>query len=98
MAMRVEIAFPRPLPRAQRLHLTVVLGALARTDRVRFAGGDRVAVVHGEGLALAAVREALAQEGFPGATLTTSLAEEEDQRLAEPPPEPGHERVKPLGR
>jgi len=96
MAMRVYIAFPRPLTRADKLGATVSLSALAGCTRVRWLRGDRDAEVLGEGLAVAKVRAALDESGLKWESVETSLTPEEDQRLDEVGG--GHERVKPPGR
>jgi hypothetical protein len=96
MAMRIYVAFPRPLTRADRLRTSVSLGALAGCTRVRWLRGDREAEVLGEGLAVAKVKAALDESETPWERVETSLTPEEDHRLDEIGD--GQERVKPPGR
>lgn len=96
MAMRVYVAFSRPLARADRLRLSVSLGALAGCERVRWLRGDREVEVLGEGLAKAKVAAALTEGGAVWEHMATSLTPEEDARLDEVGE--GQERVKPPGR
>ena len=98
MAMRIDLAFPRPLSRAERMRLVLVLGTLAKAERVRFGRGDRSAVVLGEGLATARVLHLLTEEGFICETIGSSLSPDEDQRMDDVPTGATEERVKPLGR
>ena len=98
MAMRIDLAFPRPLSRAERMRLVLALSTLAKAERVHFGRGDRTAVVLGEGLASARVLQLLTEEGFVCETVTTSLSPDEDQRMDDVPTGTSEERVKPLGR
>ena len=98
MAMRIDLAFPRPLTRADRMRLVLALGTLAKAERVRFGRGDRTAMVVGEGLATARVQQLLAEEGFTCEAVVSSLSPDEDQRMDDVPASAVEERVKPLGR
>ena len=94
--MRLYIDFAKPLTRADRLRISVSLGALAGCERVRWLRGDREAEVLGEGLAIAKVQAALGESGTAWERVETSLTPEEDRRLDESGE--GQERVKPPGR
>ena len=98
MAMRIDLAFPRPLTRADRMRLVLAMSTLAKAERVRFGRGDRTAVVLGEGLATARVLQVLTEEGFVCETITSSLSADEDQRMDDVPTGASEEQVKPLGR
>jgi len=98
MAMRIDLAFARPLSRGERLRLVLAIGTQAKAERVTFGRGDRTAVVLGEGLSSARLLKLLTEEGFVCETITSSLTPEEDQRMDDLPGAPAEERVKPLGR
>jgi len=96
--MRLDIVFPRPLSRADRLAVLLAVAGLAKSDRVRFVRGDWQAVITGEGLAIASVRDALAEAGLAVESIATSLDEGEDRLLDDRADVAGPERVRPLGR
>jgi hypothetical protein len=98
MAMRIDLEFARPLTRQERMRLVLVLGGLAKTERVRFGRGDRSAVVLGEGLASMRIQQVLLEEGFACESIVSSLPADEDQRLDDLSAGPAVERVKPPGR
>jgi hypothetical protein len=96
MTMRLEVAFPRPLPREDKLRVRFALSALAAVKRVVFVRGDQAAVVSGEALATTTVARALAEEGVRIASIATSLAAagEADEAVQGA----AKERYRPIGR
>ncbi len=95
MAMRLDLSFPRPLARADKVRVLLAAATLAKCERVRFARGDYAAVVFGEALSVRRLSEALAEQGVVGASVCSSLDEEEDRRADDPV---GEERVRAIGR
>jgi hypothetical protein len=99
MAMRLDIDFPRPLGKQDKLRLLLAVATLAKSRRVRFVRGDHAAVVMGEGLSERRVREVLAEHGFTPEGVRTSLDPDEDARADDPPDDPTQrERVRAIGR
>jgi hypothetical protein len=97
MAMRLDIDFPRPLGRSDKLRVLLAVATLAKGERVRFVRGDYAAVVSGEALGVRRLEEVLAEHGVAYERIRSSLSEEEDQR-ADDPPGDGQERVRAIGR
>ena len=97
MAMRIDVDFPRPLGKQDKLRLLLAVATLAKSRRVRFVRGDHAAVLLGEGLSERRVRDALAEHGFTPEAVRTSLDPDEDAR-ADDPPEDTTERVRAIGR
>lgn len=96
MTMRLDVTFAKPLSREQRTRFLLVVSALAKTKRIAFVRGDFAAVISGEALGAAAVRDALAEEGLIIESITSSLAEAVG---AESAGAGAHrERVRPIGR
>jgi hypothetical protein len=95
MAMRLDLDFPRPLARTDKVRVLLAAATLAKCQRVRFARGDYAAVVLGEALSMRRFAEALAEQGLTGVKMRSSLDEEEDQRADDPL---GEERVRAIGR
>jgi len=95
MVMRLDLEFPRPLARVDKLRVLLAAATLAKCQRVRFARGDYAAVVFGEALSMRRLGEALAEQGFAEVGMRTSLDEDEDQRADDPA---GEERVRAIGR
>jgi hypothetical protein len=99
MSMRIDIGFPKPLDREGRIRLLLALAPLAKSARVRVVEGGWAAIVRGEALGLAKVREALDEQGLAVDRMATSLPEDEDQSVDEVIPVVGRgERYRPLGR
>ncbi len=97
MAMRLDVEFPRPLAKAERLRVLLAVATLAKGERVRFSRDGYAAVVAAEALSVRRLGETLTEHGVAFARIASSLAEEEDQR-ADDPPGDDHERVRAIGR
>jgi hypothetical protein len=95
MAMRLDLEFPRPLVRADKVRVLLAAATLAKCQRVRFARGDYAAVVIGEALSMRRLGEALAEQGLAEVSMRSSLDEDEDQRADDPV---GGENVRAIGR
>jgi hypothetical protein len=98
MAMRLDVDFARPLSAAEKVRLSLAVAALAKSERVRFARGDRAVLVIGEALSAMRLAEVLAQEGFAVESIRSSLVEAEDLQADDLPGVGGKERLRPLGR
>ena len=99
MAMRIDVDFPRPLGKQDKIRLMLAVATLAKSRRVRFVRGDHAAVVLGEGLSERRVREVLVEHGFAPEAVRTSLDPDEDARADDPPEDPTQvERVRAIGR
>ncbi len=97
--MRLDVAFPLPLSREQRIKVLVAIATLTKAQKVRFIHGDRTAVVLAEGLSARRVQEALAEAGLPPERVDTSLDAEADALCDDQgPDETGRERFKAIGR
>jgi len=75
MAMRLEIAFARPLDRPTRLRVLSGIAALAGADSVGWRRGHQAAVVTGEALDAARLRAVLREEGVAVEAIRSSLAD-----------------------
>ncbi len=95
MVMRLDLDFPRPLARADKLRLLLAAATLAKCERVRFARGDYAAVVFGEALSMRRLGEALNEQGLAEVSMRSSLDDDEDQRADDPA---NQERVRAIGR
>ncbi len=99
MAMRLVVAFVRPLTREDRLRATLAVAALAKADRIRFSHGDRAATVMGEALSAARLHEVLTEASLPIESIVSSLLEAEEAPLDDAPvPGAAVERVRAIGR
>ncbi len=97
--MRLDVEFARPLSRDDRLRATLAVAALAKADRIRFARGDRAAIILGEGLSAARLREVLVEAGLTVDAIHSSLVEAEEAQVDDVPvPGTAVERVRAIGR
>lgn len=94
--MLITIDLERPLAVPAQRTARVVLSTVAGVERVRVTGGDRRLLVWGEGVAIAACEAALHEAEIAGASITSSLSQDEAQQLTVAAN--AAERVRPLGR
>jgi hypothetical protein len=99
MVMRLDVDFPRPLNKQDKLRLLLAVATLAKSRRVRFVRGDHAAVIMGEGLSERSLRAALEEHGFTPESVRTSLDPDEDARADDASEDPAFkERVRAIGR
>jgi hypothetical protein len=95
MVMRLDVEFPRPLGKSDKVKVLLATAGLAKCQRVRFISGDYAAVILAEALSARCLSDALLEQGLVGAQVHSSLDEQDDLRVDDPP---GEERLRAIGR
>ncbi len=96
--MRLDVAFARPLTREQRTVFLLVVSAMANTTRIAFVRGDHGAVVAGEALSAARLREVLVEEGLVPESISSSVDAVGEASADGTSERATRERVRPIGR